>query len=60
MRARRLGRGRLWRGGRAGRVAKSVVGVVCFLNNAWRVGLITAWRIWIFARGLKENLKILF
>ncbi len=36
------------------------VRVVCFLNNAWRAGLITAWRIWIFARGLKENLKILF
>ena len=31
-----------------------------FLNNAWWVGLITAWRIWIFARGLKENLKICF
>ena len=50
----------VWCVARARRVAKNVVGVVCFLNNAWRVGLITAWRIWIFARGLKENLKICF
>ena len=48
------------RSARRARARKSVVGVVCFLNNAWWVGLITAWRIWIFARGLKENLKICF
>jgi len=30
------------------------------LNNDWRAGLIMAGRIWIFARGLKENFKILF
>ena len=46
-------------GRRFGRVAESVAGGL-FLNNAWWVGLITAWRIWIFARGLKENFKICF
>ena len=39
-------------GRRFGRVAESVAGGL-FLNNAWRAGLIMAWQVWFFARGLK-------
>ena len=49
---------RVWRGLKFGRVfvcsrvAESVAGSL-FLNNAWRAGLIMAWQVWFFARGVK-------